>query len=82
MKILKCPKCGSEDLVRDALTKWDPVAGEWSLAGLLDDISCNNCGADDIEAVEQEVQDPTIQSLEDQKFDNGDHLDATFKNRS
>ena len=44
---LLCPHCGSDDLGRDAVARWDGKA--WVLDELLDDIFCCNCGQDDIE---------------------------------
>lgn len=41
-----CPKCSSTDIIRDANATWNPYTEEWELAGVLDNIVCNTCGAE------------------------------------
>ena len=43
MKIV-CPYCKSENIVRDACATWNGT--EWVLAGLYDDITCQDCDAE------------------------------------
>ena len=43
MKIV-CPRCKSENIVRDACATWNGT--EWVLAGLYDNITCQDCNAE------------------------------------
>lgn len=47
-EIPSCPHCHSVLIVRDAIAHWDVTAQEWQLVGLLDNVDCSHCGADDI----------------------------------
>jgi hypothetical protein len=38
-----CPRCGSDDLVKDACAGWDAASGSWSLAGTYDSETCLTC---------------------------------------
>ena len=39
-----CPVCGSPDVTCDATAKWDFEAQDWSLAGTMDEKTCQTCG--------------------------------------
>ncbi|WP_157217986.1 hypothetical protein [Flavisphingomonas formosensis] len=41
-----CPKCGSDDIVRDACARWSVEAQLWELEGIYDCQTCNACGAE------------------------------------
>jgi predicted RNA-binding Zn-ribbon protein involved in translation (DUF1610 family) len=41
-----CPRCGSDDIVRDATARWDVDSGCWSLSGTFDNETCDTCGAE------------------------------------
>ncbi|WP_336963712.1 hypothetical protein [Sphingobium aquiterrae] len=38
-----CPRCESEEIVRDACARWDRATGRWVLAELHDDLFCEHC---------------------------------------
>ena len=54
----RCSVCQSDDVVRDATSRWDAARGEWSLAGVLDDHTCETCGANDSTVVDYEASAP------------------------
>ena len=39
-----CATCGSDDVISDAIARWDKATQKWELTGLLDGNSCENCG--------------------------------------
>ncbi len=41
---MRCPHCGSENIVKDATAAWDADAQEWSLTSTQDHETCENCG--------------------------------------
>lgn len=41
-----CPKCGSEDVAKDACAQWDEASGAWVLSGTYDCETCLTCGAE------------------------------------
>lgn len=43
-KILTCPKCGDDDICRDATAMWSAHSNQWELAGTMDNFSCEACG--------------------------------------
>lgn len=43
-KILTCPKCGDDDICRDATAKWSAHSDQWELAGTMDSFTCEACG--------------------------------------
>lgn len=49
---LLCPHCKSENIVRDACATWNGT--EWVMAGVYDDMTCQDCGAEFYEAVTTE----------------------------
>lgn len=54
----RCPECGSTDgVVRDAFASWDEDTQEWVLSSVYDNFSCNECGANDIDPEEEEIED-------------------------
>ena len=38
-----CPRCGSDDIVKDACARWDQTAAAWSLEGTYDSETCQTC---------------------------------------
>lgn len=65
-----CPKCNSDNVVADAVARWNIESQEWEVANVFDQgHSCDDCGAEDIEFawVEKEVQgslDAAVQEAE------------------
>lgn len=51
---LVCATCGSIDLTRDALTRWSVEQQRWELRGLLDSVTCEQCG-EETRTIEVEV---------------------------
>lgn len=43
-KILTCPKCGDDDICRDATALWNARSNRWELAGTMDGFTCEACG--------------------------------------
>ena len=41
-----CPRCGSDQIVRDASARWDGTRGRWVLGELYDCHFCDNCNAE------------------------------------
>lgn len=41
-----CPRCGSDDVSKDACARWDASAGAWALGRVYDSETCNACGAE------------------------------------
>ncbi len=41
-----CHRCGSDDVTKDALAKWNVEDQRWELAALLDSSNCETCGAE------------------------------------
>ena len=41
----QCPSCGSTDVYKDALAKWDIDRQEWVLASEYDSGHCESCEA-------------------------------------
>jgi hypothetical protein len=42
-----CVQCGSDEVVRDAWARWNPIAGLWELGNVFDESMCEACGARD-----------------------------------
>ncbi len=61
MKRMKCSKCGSYSIVRDATAEWDYSSQEWMLAGTHDHNICNSCGEENC-AVEELVHCDTYEN--------------------
>lgn len=57
-QIVRCSVCQGDDVVRDATARWDAERGEWSLAGVLDDHTCETCGANGSTVVTHEASAP------------------------
>lgn len=38
-----CPKCGSEDIVTEAVARWNIETQEWELSSMYDFIVCCAC---------------------------------------
>lgn len=43
---MKCPECGSTNITKDALAQWDETAQDWTLAGVYDCETCQDCEAE------------------------------------
>lgn len=41
-----CPYCGSDGIVRDATARWDPDEQCWSISGIFDNETCDDCEAE------------------------------------
>ncbi len=41
-----CPRCGRDQIVREATARWEPDERCWSLSGAFDNEICNICGAE------------------------------------
>lgn len=41
-----CRHCGSENLARDAAARWDIALQDWTITGLFDSTTCDDCGAE------------------------------------
>lgn len=41
-----CPRCGGDEIVRDACVAWDGQAQDWSLVGVYDSETCTLCDAE------------------------------------
>lgn len=41
-----CPKCGSENVHKDAAAAWNAEAQAWELSSVHDSETCNDCGAE------------------------------------
>lgn len=59
---MRCPKCGSPNIARDASVRWSYDEQAWILSGLQDNIACQDCGADEIDgrrvAIDESEFDP------------------------
>ena len=53
----KCPKCGSDDVIRDAYASWNRDSQQWELCTEFDNFICNACGRADIDPEEVEIGD-------------------------
>lgn len=51
--VLICPKCGSEDITRDACAQWNTDSGKWELSCVYDVMNCEACGNEFYEAGEK-----------------------------
>ncbi|HQS70008.1 MAG: hypothetical protein B7Y36_08305 [Novosphingobium sp. 28-62-57] len=40
-----CPHCGSQNIVKDAAARWNPVTCDWELSGVHDYETCEDCEA-------------------------------------
>ena len=54
MKIKKCSKCGSEDVVVDAYVKWNPEKDDWEIDNVFDYCFCNEC-EQECDLIDEEV---------------------------
>lgn len=43
---MRCPKCGSSAIIKDASATWSVATQEWELAGVYDHESCADCEAE------------------------------------
>jgi predicted RNA-binding Zn-ribbon protein involved in translation (DUF1610 family) len=50
-----CPDCGSHNVLRDAYAEWNEQAQEWELHGVYDNFTCDDCGENDIDPEEEEI---------------------------
>ncbi len=50
-----CPKCGSDNISRDATAYWDDGDQTWDIGGLHDTFGCNDCDAEFENPVEKEI---------------------------
>ncbi|MDF0490402.1 hypothetical protein PX554_19930 [Sphingomonas sp. H39-1-10] len=41
-----CRICGSEDVSRNATVRWDQDLQDWTLTGMFDNATCDDCGAE------------------------------------
>ena len=41
-----CKYCGSRDVSKDAVVKWDSNNQKWDISDILDSGNCNRCGAE------------------------------------
>lgn len=41
----RCAFCGSENILKDAWARWDPIAARWDLDAVFDYTFCDDCGA-------------------------------------
>ena len=41
---MRCPHCGSENIIKDAAAAWDAEAQDWSLTCVHDHETCEDCG--------------------------------------
>lgn len=39
-----CPRCGSDNVQRDACARWDVATQRWELITVYDDATCAACG--------------------------------------
>ena len=46
LKHVVCMRCGSNNVVADSTSRWNPVELEWEVCGVLDGRTCNDCGYD------------------------------------
>lgn len=42
-----CTICGSDEVTRDAIVRWDVEAQTWIISSLLEDLQCDHCGETD-----------------------------------
>ncbi|MEY2161413.1 hypothetical protein [Rhodanobacter sp. FW106-PBR-LB-2-11] len=53
-----CPHCGSSNITADGPAAWDVASQAWVIATIYDGgVTCNACGAEEIEAVDRAVAD-------------------------
>lgn len=43
---MKCPSCGSANVAKDALAKWDAKTQSWEICGTFDNETCLDCEAE------------------------------------
>lgn len=43
---MRCPECGSFNVLKDAYAEWDVDKQEWALHAVYDDCRCDACGCD------------------------------------
>lgn len=60
-----CGRCGSNDVISDAVAHFDPKSQEWVHAGVQDGTTCNSCGYGGT-GFYLAPYDPTILMLNDQ----------------
>ena len=51
---LICPKCGSDNVWKDAIAYWSPEKQEWKLQATYDQMGCSDCGEESDELIEVE----------------------------
>jgi hypothetical protein len=56
--IPRCPKCGADDISRDATARWDVDTQSWYLSGIFDCQTCEDCGAEGDDLAKWELADP------------------------
>ena len=44
--LLRCPKCHSSKIVADASATWHTASQKFILTGVMDHMSCEDCGHD------------------------------------
>lgn len=40
---MRCPRCGGNNVHKDAVAEWDVEAQDWTLCGVHDHESCGDC---------------------------------------
>lgn len=55
-----CRNCGSENIARDAAARWDIAAQDWTITGLFDSTSCDDCGAESDDLAQWAPLEPRI----------------------
>ena len=55
--IMRCSRCHSPNVMRDAWAVWNAATQEWELGPIFDHSACNDCGAE--ECIEEITPDGT-----------------------
>ena len=55
--IMRCRRCHSQNVMRDAWAVWNAATQEWELGPIFDHSACNDCGAE--ECIEEITPDGT-----------------------
>ena len=55
-----CRNCGSENLACDAAARWDIAIQDWTITGLFDSTSCDDCGAESDDLAQWAPLEPSI----------------------
>ena len=68
-----CPKCKSDQVVRDAWAEWCSATGGWVLRTTFDHFICDACGEDISEPKWIDLSKTGIIRLQNDRFRKGDH---------